>query len=113
MRRRRRSRYHAFPVRVSVRRVAAALAAVLVGIVGIYAFRTVMGISHLTGSSPGEVLGCLTKVKCDSALAGTTQRIMTGDLSERVPVGRSGDELDRLAEHLNAMLERIEALMAG
>jgi len=75
MRRRRRSRYHAFPVRVSVRRVAAALAAVLVGIVGIYAFRTVMGISHLTGSSPGEVLGCLTKVKCDSALAGTTQRI--------------------------------------
>jgi hypothetical protein len=28
-------------------------------------------------------------------------------------VGRSGDELDRLAENLNAMLERIEALMMG
>jgi signal transduction histidine kinase len=38
---------------------------------------------------------------------------MIGDLSERLPVGRSGDELDRLAENLNAMLERIEALMAG
>jgi signal transduction histidine kinase len=38
---------------------------------------------------------------------------MAGDLSERVPVGRSGDELDRLAENLNAMLVRIEALMVG
>ena len=47
------------------------------------------------------------------AMTGTTQRIMAGDLSERLPVGRSGDEIDRLAENLNAMLERIEALMVG
>ena len=47
------------------------------------------------------------------AMTGTTQRIMAGDLSGRLPVGRSGDELDRLAENLNAMLERIEALMHG
>jgi signal transduction histidine kinase len=47
------------------------------------------------------------------AMTGTTQRIMTGDLSGRLPVGRSGDELDRLAENLNVMLERIEALMKG
>jgi signal transduction histidine kinase len=47
------------------------------------------------------------------AMSGTTQRIMAGDLTERLPVGRSGDELDRLAENLNAMLERIEALMNG
>lgn len=47
------------------------------------------------------------------AITGTTQRIMAGDLSGRLPVGRSGDELDRLAENLNAMLERIEALMSG
>src|SRR3954462_13290304 len=47
------------------------------------------------------------------AMSGTAHRIMTGDLSERLPVGRSGDELDRLAENLNAVLERIEALMAG
>jgi signal transduction histidine kinase len=38
---------------------------------------------------------------------------MAGDLTGRLPVGRSGDELDRLAENLNAMLERIEALMMG
>ncbi|MFO1109146.1 MAG: ATP-binding protein [Bradyrhizobium sp.] len=47
------------------------------------------------------------------AMTGTTQRIMAGDLSGRLPVGRSGDELDRLAGNLNAMLERIEALMNG
>jgi signal transduction histidine kinase len=47
------------------------------------------------------------------AMTGTAQRIMAGDLSGRLPVGRSGDELDRLAENLNAMLERIEALMMG
>src|SRR4051812_19972737 len=47
------------------------------------------------------------------AMTGTAQRIMAGDLSGRLPVGRSGDELDRLAENLNAMLERIEALMVG
>jgi len=47
------------------------------------------------------------------AMTGTTRRIMAGDLSGRLPVGRAGDELDRLAENLNAMLERIEALMAG
>jgi signal transduction histidine kinase len=47
------------------------------------------------------------------AMTGTAQRIMAGDLSGRLPVSRSGDELDRLAENLNAMLERIEALMMG
>jgi len=47
------------------------------------------------------------------AMTGATQRIMAGDLTERLPVGRSGDELDRLAENLNSMLERIEMLMAG
>jgi signal transduction histidine kinase len=47
------------------------------------------------------------------AMTGTTRGIMAGDLSGRLPVGRSGDELDRLAENLNVMLERIEALMTG
>ena len=51
--------------------------------------------------------------RIDAMSPGTTQRIMAGDLSGRLPVGRSGDELDRLAENLNAMLERIEALMTG
>jgi len=47
------------------------------------------------------------------AMTATTQTIMAGDLSERLPIAGTGDELDRLAGHLNAMLERIEALMHG
>jgi signal transduction histidine kinase len=47
------------------------------------------------------------------AMTHTAQTIMAGDLSERLPIAGSGDELDRLASNLNAMLERIEALMRG
>jgi signal transduction histidine kinase len=47
------------------------------------------------------------------AMTATAQTIMAGDLSGRLPVGGTGDELDRLAGHLNAMLDRIEALMRG
>jgi len=47
------------------------------------------------------------------AMTETTRTIMAGDLSGRLPVGGSEDELDRLAVSLNAMLERIEALIRG
>lgn len=43
----------------------------------------------------------------------TTRSIMDGDLSRRIPVSGSRDELDTLSESLNAMLERIEQLMSG
>jgi hypothetical protein len=47
------------------------------------------------------------------AMTETAQTIMAGDLAGRLPIAGTGDELDRLAGHLNAMLERIEALMRG
>jgi signal transduction histidine kinase len=47
------------------------------------------------------------------AMTDTAQTIMAGDLAGRLPVAGTGDEIDRLALHLNAMLERIEALMVG
>ncbi|HZL61824.1 MAG TPA: ATP-binding protein [Pseudolabrys sp.] len=47
------------------------------------------------------------------AMTETTRTIMAGDLGGRLPVAGTGDELDRLAENLNVMLERIEALMYG
>ncbi len=47
------------------------------------------------------------------AMTGTANTIMAGDLSGRLPIAGTGDELDRLAVNLNAMLERIEALMGG
>ena len=47
------------------------------------------------------------------AMTDTAHTIMAGDLSGRLPVAGTGDELDRLANNVNAMLERIEALMHG
>ncbi len=47
------------------------------------------------------------------AMTDTTRHIMDGNLAGRLPVAGTGDELDRLAENLNMMLERIEALMHG
>src|SRR5207244_7443196 len=47
------------------------------------------------------------------AITETSRTIMAGDLSGRLPVGAANDELDRLGVNLNAMLERIEALMKG
>jgi signal transduction histidine kinase len=43
----------------------------------------------------------------------TSERIIHGDLSQRVPVSGSGDEFDQLAANLNAMLDQIERLMLG
>jgi heavy metal sensor kinase len=44
----------------------------------------------------------------------TARRIAKdGRLAERVPVGKDGDEIDRLAATFNRMLDRIQALVAG
>jgi signal transduction histidine kinase len=43
----------------------------------------------------------------------TSTKIMSGNLSERVPVTRRNDEFDGLATNLNAMLDRIEQLLQG
>jgi len=47
------------------------------------------------------------------AMTATTQTIMKGDLGGRLAIAGTGDELDRLAGNLNAMLARIEVLMGG
>ena len=47
------------------------------------------------------------------AMTDTATTIMTGDLTRRLPTAGTGDELDRLAQNLNAMLDRIGELMAG
>ncbi|MBL4619239.1 MAG: HAMP domain-containing histidine kinase [Marinicaulis sp.] len=43
----------------------------------------------------------------------TAQAIRAGDLSQRIPLSGSGDELDDLGANLNAMLDQTERLMAG
>ncbi len=47
------------------------------------------------------------------AMNTSAHAIMAGDLTKRLPVSGSGDELDRLALGLNEMLSRIGELMAG
>jgi len=43
----------------------------------------------------------------------TTHAIMHGNLAERIRIGATGDELDRLGGNLNEMLDRIQHLMEG
>lgn len=47
------------------------------------------------------------------AMMQTSQTIMAGDLSQRLQLAGTHDELDDLAVNLNEMLARIEQLMAG
>jgi signal transduction histidine kinase len=47
------------------------------------------------------------------AIADASRAIMAGNLSNRMPVSGSGDELDKLAGSLNEMLDQIERLMDG
>ncbi|GGH19290.1 hypothetical protein SAMN05444007_101207 [Cribrihabitans marinus] len=48
-----------------------------------------------------------------SEIARTAGDIVSGDLSRRIPLRGTGDELDRMAETLNEMLERIEELVGN
>ena len=43
----------------------------------------------------------------------TAERVIGGNLSDRVPLRGSGDEFDQLAGNLNGMLDQIERLMTG
>src|SRR3954469_10666581 len=43
----------------------------------------------------------------------TAERVMAGDLSDRVPRAGTDDEFDQLAANLNGMLDQIERLMTG
>ena len=46
-------------------------------------------------------------------ITSTCRSIMSGDLTRRVPVGNANDELGRLAQNINSMLDQIERLMRG
>lgn len=59
----------------------------------------------------GGVLISRQALRRVDGISAVAQEIMEGDLARRVPVDGSGDELDRLADSLNAMLDRIEGLM--
>ena len=71
-----------------------------------------LGVMALVGIGGGYWVSRRLLARIDN-LSATTRTIMKGDLTGRLPVSGSGDELDRLAQSLNLMLARIEQLMAG
>ncbi len=71
-----------------------------------------IGLIALIGVA-GGLLVSRVLLRRIGAITDTSQRIMNGDLSQRVPLAGTGDELDRLAGSLNTMLERIERLVTG
>ncbi len=74
----------------------------LVGVVGIILFSVIAG-----GITARRVLRRI------DAIRDTSTKIMSGNLSERVPITSRNDEFDGLATNLNAMLDRIEQLLQG
>ena len=76
------------------------------------ALLTSLGWLVLIGTAGGIFVAMRVLRRVD-AMSASAQTIMSGDLSQRLPRTGSGDELDRLATSLNAMLERIGELMKG
>ncbi len=71
-----------------------------------------LGLTTLLGIGGGLLLSRNFLRRIDGITA-SVRAIRAGRLARRVPVEGSGDELDRLAESLNDMLDQIERLMRG
>jgi signal transduction histidine kinase len=78
------------------------LQAFLLAVAGILVFSTLAG-----------VVTARRVLKRIDTINATSHKIISGNLSERIPVTRRNDEFDGLATSLNAMLDRIEDLMQG
>lgn len=76
------------------------------------AFLWSLAAMTLIGIGGGLLIG-RSLLRRIEAVTETSRQIMSGDLSRRIPVGSSGDEFDRLASSLNAMLQRIGELVDG
>ncbi|TMJ36732.1 MAG: HAMP domain-containing protein, partial [Alphaproteobacteria bacterium] len=83
-------------------------------------FATIIRNTLITGTLIALVLGIggglLTSrnfLRRVDAITDASRSIMQGDLSGRMPVKGTSDELDRLAQSLNQMLDQIERLMRG
>jgi len=74
------------------------------------AFAWTVGLMVLLGIGGGILLSRAFLTKVD-AISRTVEAIIDGDLSRRVPVRGTSDDLDRLAVTLNRMLDRIGVLM--
>jgi signal transduction histidine kinase len=71
-----------------------------------------LGFLSLTGLLAGLSISRMVLRRIETINV-ATRSIMEGDLSRRMAVTGDGDEFDVLSANLNAMLDRIEALMNG
>jgi signal transduction histidine kinase len=76
----------------------------------LYGFVSAFGGIVLLGITGGIVLS-LAFLNRVEAIRRTAEAISAGDLSRRVPLRGTGDDLDRLSHTLNQMLDRIAELM--
>jgi signal transduction histidine kinase len=74
------------------------------------AFAWAIGATLLLGMGGGAWLSHHFLHRVDM-ISRTAEAIIRGDLARRVPLRGTGDDLDRLAETLNRMLDRISELM--
>ena len=78
----------------------------------LYGFGAALSIVILTSLLAGFILNALILQRVE-AIAATAERIAAGDLSARTLISNHRDPFGRVGASLNAMLERIEALMIG
>ncbi len=76
------------------------------------AFAWSSGLTLLLAIAGGALLGTNFLRRIDT-ITRTSRAIMEGDLSARIPVRGTHDEIDQLVASLNAMLARIQQLMDG
>lgn len=76
------------------------------------AFVWASGLALLLAIAGGAVVGWGFLGRIDT-ITRTSRAIMEGDLSARIPVRGTHDEIDQLVSSLNAMLSRIQQLMDG
>ena len=74
------------------------------------AFAWGVSATLLLGIGGGIWLSQLFLFRVD-AISRTAEAIIDGDLTHRIPLRGTGDDLDRLAETLNRMLDRMERLL--
>ncbi len=61
----------------------------------------------------GAVIVSRRMLRRVDAASNAARSIMQGNLAQRIPITGRNDEFDRLSQNLNAMLDRIQDLMAG
>jgi len=71
-----------------------------------------LGITVVLGGLGGLLTSRWTLKRID-VINKASREIMRGELNRRIPTRGAGDEFDRLAENLNAMLDQISKLMDG